>query len=99
MGLIISPTGKGVRNDAGGYGFFQASRGDRLHNGTDFDGAPGQTVVAPVQGIITRYSYPYADSQIYSGVFIEGQQIGIKLWYFDPNPNLIGHGVRASIEA
>lgn len=49
-GQWTNPTGGGVRNDHAGQGGYEASRGSRTHAGTDFEGAVGGDVVAPLSG-------------------------------------------------
>ena len=94
MPLILSPTGKGIRNDAGGSGYFHAPRGAKKHEHLDFLADHGQRVVAPVTGRIIRISYPYADSRTYSGLVIEGVYAGIQLFYVSPAPGIIGQDAR-----
>jgi ankyrin repeat protein len=58
--LLTNPTGKGIRNDSGGEGHFEAQRRDkkgnpRLHKGLDFSTIIGQNIVAPFSGnVINR---------------------------------------------
>jgi len=66
--LLTNPTGKGIRNDAGGLGHFGAPRGKKagkplFHEGIDFSATVGQTIVAPFDGKIkhmlgVRTKYP-----------------------------------------
>ena len=64
--LLTNPTGLGIRDDSGGSGYFNAPRGNRLHEGIDFSAlAGGQNVVAPDSGTITNFTgrtsgYPMA---------------------------------------
>ncbi len=91
---MISPTGKGVRTrDEWGEGHFGASRGDHLHNGTDYICIPGQDIVSPISGVIMREAKPYA-GQHYSGCVIEGPLIAIKMFYLNMLPNLVGRHVK-----
>ena len=94
MSLILNPTGKPIRNDAGGSGFFQAPRGDKLHRDIDFLCSHGQRILAPITGNIVRHSYPYADSKTFSGLVIEGDYCGIQMFYVSPAPGIIGQHVR-----
>ena len=89
---MISPTGQGVRSDRMGDGHFGASRdgGKRSHNGTDFICTPGQQVAAPIDGVIVRAARPYADDANYSGVVIENGQMSIKMFYLEPDLDLMG---------
>ena len=88
---MISPTGKGIRNDSEGHGAYGASRGGRVHRGTDYICEPGQIVVAPISGTVMRVAKPYSN-EAYSGLFIQGEKMAVKLFYFTPNV-LIGEGV------
>ncbi len=92
---FINPTGKGIRNDAGGAGYFGAPRGSRLHNGLDFMCKPGQEVRMPVSGIIVRESLPYAGDLKWRGVYIVSPRIEIKMWYLDPYSYAVGQRFNA----
>ena len=87
----ISPTGGGVRNDAGGSGYWLAKRGTKLHQGVDYElphGA-GQLVISPIAGRIERIAYPYSDTQDFAGCEIRGDGIWIKMFYFRLHDSLI----------
>ena len=89
---ILNPTGGTIRNDAGGYGFWQAPRGTHLHEGIDYTlpQGPGQLVISPIGGIFERIAYPYSDTQKYTGVEIRGTDIWIKMFYLEPYKAKIG---------
>ncbi|EAL67009.1 hypothetical protein DDB_G0280935 [Dictyostelium discoideum AX4] len=53
--LLVSPTGKGIRNDRGGQGHYGASRGGRKHMGIDFSSIVGQDIVAPISGKVVNF--------------------------------------------
>jgi len=55
--LFVNPTGKGIRNDSGGLGHFDAPRGVRRHKGLDFQSVYGQDVVSPVKGKAINSSF------------------------------------------
>ncbi len=93
--IFVNPTGKGIRNDAGGLGHFGAPRGDRKHDGVDFSCEEDQEVLMPVDGKIVRKSYPYANDLKWQGVDIVNPRIEIKMWYFKPFSNVIGKEVKA----
>ena len=60
---FANPTGLEPReHDAYGSGEFGASRdgGARSHAGVDFVAEPGQAVVAPISGYVTKIGYVYA---------------------------------------
>ena len=61
---MISPTGKGIRNDSRGSGDYGSPRGIRVHNGIDYLCDEGQEIIAPFDMIIVRVSYPKADSSL-----------------------------------
>lgn len=84
--------------DAEGSGLYGAARGSRLHNGIDLEGTPGQKVVMPFDGIITRVSFPYADDTSWCGVKIVGARCIAKLWYMLPLPGVLGKQFKAGDE-
>ena len=90
---VISPTGQKVRNDVKGMGSYGTSRGDRIHEGTDYLCTPGQSVVAPISGKVTRLAYPYNDRS-YGGLVIQGSSLAIKLFYIQPNSGIVGREVK-----
>ena len=91
---LISPTGKLIRlMDHFGSGLFNAPRGKVKHNGVDFICEPGQVVVSPMNGIVTRQAFPYADRD-YSGVLLENESLSLKMFYFIPDKKLIGKRVK-----
>jgi murein DD-endopeptidase MepM/ murein hydrolase activator NlpD len=99
--IIANPTGGEVRVDAGGDGHYGASRTKTVngktaryaHRGTDFSGTPGQPVKAPIGGVIKRKAKPYSIGE-YSGCLIVGKKGMCKMFYLEPNPDLIGKPVR-----
>lgn len=96
MICIYNPTGGKVRADSGGDGHYGSSRtnGSKryAHKGTDFSGTPGQPVRTPISGVIKRKANPYA-GESYSGCLIVGKSGVCKMFYLEPNPDLIGHFV------
>ena len=92
--IILNPTGLGVRNDGQGNGNFGSPRGKRRHDGVDFICIPGERVRWPISGLFTRMSRPYADDPHYTGAYVIGQRVSIKLWYFEPYPELVGQQVQ-----
>ena len=89
---LLSPTGQGIRNDSEGSGEYGAPRGTRLHNGLDFICAPGQEVIAPFNMKIKRVANPKAHSPMSGIEWIYGKSSG-KMFYFKPDPQLIGKSV------
>lgn len=53
-----------VRMDSAGAGNYGARRGSRTHLGIDLIAAPEMILLSPVNGIIVRFGYPYADSPL-----------------------------------
>ena len=87
--IITSPTGREIRNDSEGLGYYKAPRGNKKHQGYDFLCTPGQDVVCPIEsGKIVRVAYPYQD-KVFSGMLIEGRHISIKLFYCNPCADII----------
>jgi hypothetical protein len=87
-GMIISPTGKGIRNDGAGSGLYHASRGDRLHQGVDFLCEPGQNVVCPINNAkVVRHAYPYSDLS-YGGLLLRNYWFEILLFYLTPRDDI-----------
>lgn len=61
-GDFANPTGRAAReHDGWGSGHFGDSRdgGGRRHEGVDYIGISGQTVLAPISGYVTKIGYPY----------------------------------------
>jgi murein DD-endopeptidase MepM/ murein hydrolase activator NlpD len=87
---IGSPIVKNMKSrvfDNYGSGQYGASRdgGKRSHNGIDIEVKANEQIKSPIDGIIKRQSFPYANDRSYEGIKIEG--IGkwkgtvIKLFY------------------
>ena len=87
---IISPTGKGLRQDGVGSGKFGARRGNRLHEAYDFLCEPGQDVISPINGMVIRTVKPYTNGH-YSGLQIFGAPYIVNILYIEPDIGLIGH--------
>jgi len=91
---VLSPTGLKIRGeDKWGSGAFKAPRGDHVHRGVDFVCVPGQSVAAPIEGVIRREARPYVTGE-FSGVLIESPVCDVKLFYLKPDPTLIGRHVK-----
>jgi len=85
---MISPTGKGIRNDSEGSGEYGAPRGSRVHNGVDYLCTPGQDVYAPFTMMITRVSIPKWELDLSGIAWDSGNSTG-KMFYFSPDLSLI----------
>lgn len=90
---MISPTGLGIRVDIEGDGNYGTSRGFRRHNGIDYLCKPGQDIWAPFDMIIKRISYPKSNSSLSGIAWQKGKSTG-RIFYFEPDLNLIGNAVR-----
>lgn len=73
-----------IRVDSKGDGHFNASRGDRAHNGLDLVVTPGETIYSPIAGKVVRYAAPYENDSRYSGVVVQNEQYLVKLFYLSP---------------
>lgn len=88
MKFWVNPTGLGVRSDGAGDGKFGASRGDRIHLGTDFLSVAGQGVVAPIDAQYRRYvNRVYAGDPNYTGMEFETKDFKITFFYVSPSIN------------
>lgn len=85
------------KSDNWGSGQFGASRGNRPHLGIDLNYSPDEQVRAPFPMSIYRVSNPYSTSS-YSGIAFAASSNNIdydgRLWYFEPNDDIIGKTVR-----
>ena len=50
-----------LRMDSAGSGEWGAPRGSRTHKGIDYVCTPGEEVLSPVTGKVTKHGYPYGD--------------------------------------
>ena len=97
---LFNPTGMEIRVDSGGSGHFGASRTKTVngkiiryaHKGEDRRCHPGQDIYAPASGIMPRVARPYRNRN-FSGCLIVGKFGKIKMFYFEPFPELIGRPV------
>jgi len=86
---FANPTGGAPRgHDAFGDGFFHASRdgGHRAHEGVDYDAAPGQPVLAPISGYVSKIGFAYPGDTRLRYVEIENPALRItaRALYVDP---------------
>lgn len=86
---LCNPTGKGIRKDKGGMGYYRAVRDKNgrkvFHKGLDLSCDVGQPVRSPITGIFTRIAFPYEENDFYQGLLIEGRNAEIKLFYVKPS--------------
>jgi hypothetical protein len=106
LGDYMSPTGMGIRNDAGGKGHWGARRkrinanGEEIsyyHNGVDYKCIPGQAVFMPFTGQIIRIARPYVDDEKFSGAVISCKHMTVKIFYFEPYPEIIGKIIKIGL--
>lgn len=95
---FANPTGQPMReHDAYGEGEFGASRdgGARRHEGVDYDATPGQDVVAPISGFVSKIGYAYAGDTDLKFVEVTNPALGYvaRVFYVDPSVEL-GQAVR-----
>ena len=103
---IANPTGKAPRGeDAYGEGRFHARRdgGEREHEGVDYVATPGQSVVAPISGYVSKIGFAYPDDQTLRYVEIENPALHLtaKVFYVDPKVAVgdavaVGHAMGAA---
>jgi hypothetical protein len=95
---FANPTGQPMReHDAYGEGEFGASRdgGARRHEGVDYDATPGQNVVAPISGFVSKIGYAYAGDLDLKFVEVTNPALGYvaRVFYVDPSVE-VGQAVR-----
>jgi murein DD-endopeptidase MepM/ murein hydrolase activator NlpD len=87
---IADPTGQAPRGaDAYGEGRFHAARdgGTRDHEGVDYVATPGQAVVAPISGYVTKIGLAYPGDETLKFVEIENPALHLtaRAFYVDPD--------------
>ncbi len=103
---MINPTGKDIRNDSGGLGYFGAPRGyingkPRFHEGLDFSTTIGQTIVSPITGRVMNF--PGASNPHYPMLEIHPTKIHpefdfLQILYVD-KPEVIQENIFRNIKA
>jgi murein DD-endopeptidase MepM/ murein hydrolase activator NlpD len=86
---FANPTGEGVRGcDDYGCGSFGAGRdrGERRHEGVDFEATTGQTVDAPMSGFVSHIGYAYPGDPRYKFIEIENPALHYeaRVFYVEP---------------
>ena len=71
-----------IRVDSLGSGHYNAKRGKRLHRGVDFVSSVGESVYAPMAGVV-RILQVYEDARLshLTGIEIKGSEFIVKLFY------------------
>jgi len=81
--LALVPTIR--QSDKYGSGWYHAPRGTRKHNGIDPIAMPGAGVICPVEGVVTKLGYPYADDLSYRYVQItDANHYDWRFFYVSP---------------
>lgn len=81
--MFIKP--KKRRSDKFGSGEFGASRGERKHNGQDFECEVESEVFSSVIGVVTKLGYPYGDDSSFRYVEIADEHdIRHRVFYIEP---------------
>lgn len=74
-----------VRMDSAGDGRYGAKRGSRAHTGVDYVCTPGEPVLSPVAGTITKRGFAYGDDLKWRIVDIRANDGFLhRLFYVDP---------------
>ena len=73
------------KNDAWGSGAYGAPRGNRTHNGIDFETVAGMMILSDIVGVVTKLGYPYADALEYRYVQVTDKDgYDVRYFYVDP---------------
>lgn len=69
--------------DPYGSGAFGAPRdkGTRKHQGVDVITEPGESVLSPINGEVTRFPFPYGDDLRFTGIEIKNETYTVKMFY------------------
>ena len=74
-----------IRHDKAGSGAYGAPRGSRTHCGIDYHCTPGEPVLSPVAGEVTKLGYPYGDDLTWRYVQITDEKgENHRLFYVEP---------------
>ena len=71
--------------DDQGCGWFDASRGSRKHKGIDLACNPGTAICSPVNGVVTKLGWPYADNASIRYVQVTSGNYKYRVFYVNPN--------------
>lgn len=89
--LVIAPKRE---TDTYGSGHYQAPRGNRKHNGQDYACAVGSKVLSPVNGLVSKLGYAYADDLSFRYVQITDEEgVDTRVFYIEP---VVSVGYRVS---
>lgn len=93
---LTPPLPHGIRGtDSYGSGAYGSSRdgGGRIHEGVDFIGTPGESVVCPCRATLTWTGYAYADSRVYRSLHfrsLDEPDLLVTLLYVEPKDDKPG---------
>jgi murein DD-endopeptidase MepM/ murein hydrolase activator NlpD len=79
-----------IRVDNAGNGNYQSSRIGHVHQGIDLVCTPGQNILAPFAGRISRQANPYANDATYKGLEYVSNDGTMKLKLFYVNNFSVG---------
>jgi len=71
--------------DPTGHGYYGAKRGNKKHRGLDLVADPGEAVISPIHGVVSKLGYPYAGNLEFRYVEITGQPYRVRLMYVRPD--------------
>lgn len=86
-----------TRHDKQGSGDWRANRGNRKHQGRDYNATPGQSFPSFISGKVERIAFPYKGDQEYTGVVVSNGQVRCKMFYLQATKK-IGEYVRRGEE-
>ncbi len=70
--------------DVHGSGSFGAPRGSRTHKGDDYACPVGSSILAPINGKVTKIGYPYGDDLSFRYVEITVSELRYRVFYVEP---------------
>ena len=93
--LLIMSTAKSFGNivkgkqlirgcDPKGCRGFGESRTGHTHQGIDIVIVLGADVLSPIDGVVTRFPFPYGDDLKYTGIEIKNSTYSVKMFYLTP---------------
>ncbi len=71
-------------DDPTGHGYYGAKRGNRKHKGVDLVTKAGESIKAPISGVITKIGYPYANALQFRYVDIQSDIYRFRIMYCQP---------------
>ncbi|WP_394749525.1 peptidoglycan DD-metalloendopeptidase family protein [Spongiimicrobium salis] len=68
-------------NDPTGHGYYGAKRGNRKHKGLDLCAEPGNIVLSPINGIVTKIGTVYKHTSKFKYIQVTGDVYKVRLMY------------------